>query len=51
VPGFESDEDSYSAITAGYRLAGSGDPFVANYAIGPRARAAIASGDVAVSTV
>lgn len=44
-------EDSYASITAGYRLAGSGDPFVPNYAIGPRARAAIASGAVAVSTV
>ncbi len=44
-------EDSYASITAGYRLAGSADPFVPNYAIGPRARAAVAAGDVAVSTV
>lgn len=44
-------EDSYSAITAGYRLQGSADAFVANYAIGARARASIAAADVAVSTV
>lgn len=44
-------EDSYASITAGYRLAGTADPFVPNYAIGPRARAAVAAADVAVSTV
>lgn len=44
-------EDSYTALSATFRLAGSADPFVSSYAIGPRARAAIDAGDVTVSTV
>jgi uncharacterized phage protein gp47/JayE len=44
-------EDSYTAVTATFRLAGSGDAFVSSYAIGPRARAAIAAADVSVSAV
>ena len=44
-------EDSYAAVTAGYRLAGSADAFVPIYSIGPRARAAIDAADVTVSTI
>lgn len=43
-------EDSYVGIEAVYRIAGSGDPLVGNYPIGPRARATIAEGDVSVLT-
>ena len=51
VIGLALPEDSYSAITAGYRLAGSADPFVPKYSIGVRARAAIAEGDVTTSEI
>lgn len=44
-------EDSYDGISAQYRPAGSADPWLNNYPIGPRARATIAAADVGVSVV
>lgn len=44
-------EDSFDGISAQYRPAGSADPWLDNYPIGPRARASIAAADVGVSVV